>query len=77
MSSSPQAIATLHEGGLYREQSTIAAVNVSCGGGQVGLLVQDARGYAAIRLLPDEAAHVAALLSESVAKSREAATADD
>jgi hypothetical protein len=68
MTSSSNPTTTLHQRGLYREETAIAAVNVSCGGGRIGLLVQDAKGYAALLLGPDEAAHVASLLSDSVAK---------
>ena len=70
MTSSSKPTTTLHKLGLYREDTAIAAVNVSCGGGSIGLLVQDAKGYAALQLGPDEAAHVAALLSDLVAKLR-------
>jgi len=70
MSSNPQANVSLHEGGLYREEAAIAAVNVSCGRSQIGLLVQDAKGYTAIQLEPDEAAHISVLLNASVAKLR-------
>ena len=68
MSSNPYAIGDLHEGGLVRQQTAINAVNLSCGGGTVGLLVQDAKGYAAITLTAEEAAHIAGLLHDAVAK---------
>lgn len=78
MTSNPQAISTLHESGLYREQAAIVAVYVSCGNdGRVGLPVQDAKGCAAILMMLDEAAHVAALLRELVAKLQDPGSAGE
>ena len=77
MTSSSNPTTTLHHLGLHRQETAIAAVNVSCGGGSIGLLVQDAKGHAAIRLGPEEAAHIAMLLRESVAKLSVASTKHD
>src|SRR5262245_17214051 len=68
MTSSSKLTTDLHHLGLSRQTTSIAAVNVSCGAGSVGLLVQDAKGYAAVQLNAEEAAHIAGLLRDSVAR---------
>lgn len=61
----------LHNGGLYREDATIIAVNVSCGRNSIGLLVQDAKGFSVVHLDAGEAAHIAKLLADAAAKLSE------